>query len=124
MRIFTVDRESGSSLKSKTRPVCTRSSCSRIACRVFVAVLWLGDGSVAQVPAGYQRRLRRRRRFASPRLSATAGFQRSPCLPVCFAQGDLYDAQVVERDFNSLWNTGYFDDVRIERVDTPSASSW
>jgi len=30
-------------------------------------------------------------------------------------QGDLYDAQVVERDFNSLWNTGYFDDVRIER---------
>ncbi len=34
-------------------------------------------------------------------------------------QGDLYDPIVVERDFNSLWNTGYFDDVRIERVDTP-----
>ena len=34
-------------------------------------------------------------------------------------QGDLYDAAVVERDFNSLWNTNYFDDVRIERVDTP-----
>jgi len=34
-------------------------------------------------------------------------------------QGDLYDAAVVERDFNSLWNTGYFDDVRIERSDTP-----
>ena len=33
-------------------------------------------------------------------------------------QGDLYDPQVVERDFNSLWNTGYFDDVRIERVDS------
>jgi outer membrane protein insertion porin family len=29
-------------------------------------------------------------------------------------QGDLYDKQVLERDFNSLWNTGYFDDVRIE----------
>jgi outer membrane protein insertion porin family len=25
----------------------------------------------------------------------------------------------VERDFNSLWNTGYFENVRIERVDTP-----
>jgi outer membrane protein insertion porin family len=25
----------------------------------------------------------------------------------------------VERDFNSLWNTGYFEDVQIERVDTP-----
>ncbi len=34
-------------------------------------------------------------------------------------QGDLYDAAVVERDFNSLWNTNYFDDVRIERQDTP-----
>ncbi len=34
-------------------------------------------------------------------------------------QGDLYDPAVVERDFNSLWNTNYFDDVRIERADTP-----
>jgi outer membrane protein insertion porin family len=30
--------------------------------------------------------------------------------------GDPYDPVVVERDFNSLWNTGYFDDVRIEKV--------
>jgi outer membrane protein insertion porin family len=30
--------------------------------------------------------------------------------------GDQYDPTVVERDFNSLWNTGYFDSVRIERV--------
>ena len=35
-------------------------------------------------------------------------------------QGDLYDPQIVERDFNSLWNTGYFENVRIERADTPS----
>jgi outer membrane protein insertion porin family len=34
--------------------------------------------------------------------------------------GDQYDPAVVERDFNSLWNTGYFDDVRIERVDESS----
>ncbi len=34
--------------------------------------------------------------------------------------GDLYDPTVVERDFNSLWNTGYFENVRIERVDTPT----
>ena len=34
-------------------------------------------------------------------------------------EGDLYDPVVVERDFNSLWNSGYFDDVRIERQDTP-----
>ncbi|HSZ16135.1 MAG TPA: outer membrane protein assembly factor BamA [Terracidiphilus sp.] len=32
--------------------------------------------------------------------------------------GDLYDPASIERDFNSLWNTGYFQDIRIEREDT------
>jgi len=32
--------------------------------------------------------------------------------------GDTYDPASVERDFNSLWNTGYFDDLRIEREDS------
>jgi outer membrane protein insertion porin family len=30
--------------------------------------------------------------------------------------GNEYDPAIVERDFNSLWNTGYFDSVRIEKV--------
>ena len=34
-------------------------------------------------------------------------------------RGDTYDPITVERDFNSLWNTGYFSNVRIEREDTP-----
>jgi outer membrane protein insertion porin family len=33
--------------------------------------------------------------------------------------GEAYDPLTVERDFNSLWNTGYFEDVRIEKEDTP-----
>ncbi|HEX6467252.1 MAG TPA: POTRA domain-containing protein, partial [Terriglobales bacterium] len=32
--------------------------------------------------------------------------------------GDVYDEASLERDFNSLWNTGYFDDLRFEREDT------
>jgi outer membrane protein insertion porin family len=32
--------------------------------------------------------------------------------------GDTYDPVSVERDFNSLWNTGYFEDLRIEREDS------
>lgn len=32
--------------------------------------------------------------------------------------GDVYDPNSLERDFNSLWNTGYFDDLRFEREDT------
>ena len=33
--------------------------------------------------------------------------------------GDVYDAAALERDFNSLWNTGYFEDIRFEREQTP-----
>ncbi len=32
--------------------------------------------------------------------------------------GDTYDPISIERDFHSLWNTGYFEDLRIEREDT------
>ncbi len=32
--------------------------------------------------------------------------------------GDAYDVISIERDFNSLWNTAYFDDLRIEREDS------
>jgi outer membrane protein insertion porin family len=32
--------------------------------------------------------------------------------------GDTYDPISIERDFNSLWNTSYFDDLRITREDT------
>jgi len=33
-------------------------------------------------------------------------------------EGDAFDPISIERDFNSLWNTGYFEDLRIEREDT------
>jgi outer membrane protein insertion porin family len=33
--------------------------------------------------------------------------------------GDVYDQATIERDFNSLWNTGYFEDIRFEREATP-----
>ena len=32
--------------------------------------------------------------------------------------GDTYDPVSIERDFNSLWNTGYFENLRIEREDS------
>ena len=33
--------------------------------------------------------------------------------------GDVYDQAAIERDFNALWNTGYFEDIRFEREQTP-----
>ena len=51
------------------------------------------------------------------------GFRRIPketVLARMFSHvNDTYDPLTVERDFNSLWNTGYFEDVRIEKEDTP-----
>jgi outer membrane protein insertion porin family len=34
-------------------------------------------------------------------------------------RGDVYDQNAIERDFNSLWNTGFFEDIRFEREATP-----
>ena len=34
-------------------------------------------------------------------------------------EGDVYDEAALQRDFASLWNTGFFEDLRIEREDSP-----
>jgi outer membrane protein assembly factor BamA len=33
--------------------------------------------------------------------------------------GDIYDEAALERDFNSLWNTGYFEDIKFLREQAP-----
>jgi len=33
--------------------------------------------------------------------------------------GDIYDTAALERDFNSVWNTGYFEDIKFLREQTP-----
>ena len=125
-----------SSLNYTTQPVRTRSSRLRIrhidigrfhlpfAALVATAVTTLLPGML------------------TAQIQATPQFQAAPSGPqiLCPTQvignrripkesisarlfsrpGDPFDPAVVERDFNSLWNTGYFDDVRIERVDETS----
>jgi outer membrane protein insertion porin family len=34
-------------------------------------------------------------------------------------KGDVYNENILERDFMALWNTGFFDDVRLEVTDSP-----
>lgn len=36
--------------------------------------------------------------------------------------GDVYDETALQRDFNSLWNTNFFEDIRFEREE--SAKGW
>jgi outer membrane protein insertion porin family len=124
VRIFTVNRESGSSLKSKTRPVCTRSRRSRIAYVAYIfafAVISAAtlpaqvSPSASQAPVSSQGV----QTLCQPQVIGNRRIPKESVLARLYSrQNDLYDPLVVERDFNSLWNTGYFDDVRIERVDS------
>ncbi len=123
MVIFTGIRVSASSKQCSTQPVRPRPS--RIQRTLGISsLLAAAVAALAGQPAHAQVQ-------AKPRFSADAapqvlcptqvvGNRRIPkesVLARLFSHaGDQYDPAVVERDFNSLWNTGYFDTVRIERV--------
>ncbi len=124
MRIFTVNRESGSSLKCKAKPVCTRSSRSRIAHAAYVFAIAVVAASTmpAQVAGTSAESVSSQgvETLCQPQVIGNRRIPKESVLARLFSrQNDLYDPQVVERDFNSLWNTGYFEDIQIERVDTP-----
>ena len=126
VRIFTVKRESGSSLIHQTTPV--RPGLCRFRLASALAVLscatagafYFTPEAVAQVsptPAGAISP----QTLCQPQVIGNRRIPKESVLARLFShQGDVYDPALVERDFNSLWNTGYFDDVRIERADTPS----
>ena len=121
--IFSLSRESASSRMSQSKPVRPRFSRLRLAfaaVSILIAVApslsaQVTPNSIFQTPAqtGVQT-------LCQPQVIGNRRIPKESVLARLFShQGDLYDPLVVERDFNSLWNTGYFEDVRIERVDTP-----
>jgi outer membrane protein insertion porin family len=133
--IFTGIRVSASSLKCTTQPVRTRlshlgilgpshkratlSSLSKLAIvALFATVPALLSSAQAQVQATPQFSA-----ASAPQIlcqTQVIGNRRIPkesILARLFSRpGDPFDPAVVERDFNSLWNTGYFDNVSIEKV--------
>ena len=56
-------------------------------------------------------------------MSPSAGSRRIPAdtikARIFTHAGDVYDEAALERDFNSLWNTNYFEDIRFEKEQTP-----
>ncbi len=119
MVIFTGIRVSASSLKCTTQPVRTRSS--HLGIFVFAAAISLLTAlpqAGAQVQAKPQFSAENAPQILCP--TQVVGNRRIPkesVLARLFSRaGDAYDPAVVQRDFNSLWNTGYFDDLRIEKI--------
>ncbi|MEO7029847.1 MAG: outer membrane protein assembly factor BamA [Acidobacteriaceae bacterium] len=122
MVIFSGTRVSASAQNCKSQPVRPRSGRFGIVVAAVAMALPALHAQVQAKPA-----------FTAPTTPQTPqilcqtqviGNRRIPkesVLARLFSRpGDAYDPAVVERDFNSLWNTGYFDDVRFERVDEPT----
>ena len=56
--------------------------------------------------------------LCAPQVIGNRRYPKESILARLFSRaGNPYDAATVERDFNSLWNSGYFEDVRIERAE-------
>ncbi|MGA3264139.1 MAG: outer membrane protein assembly factor BamA [Terracidiphilus sp.] len=88
-------------------------SCSRLArpARVMalLALALLAGAAQAQQP----------RTIDSIRVIGNRRIPKETVLARLFTHpGDTYDPISIERDFNSLWNTGYFENLRIEREDS------
>jgi outer membrane protein insertion porin family len=117
-------RWSESSLNCKTQALRSRSSRFGILSAAAVAVL-----TAFAIPSLHAQ-VQARPAYSAPATpqilcqTQVIGNRRIPkesVLARLFSRpGDTFDAAVVERDFNSLWNTGYFDDVRIEKVEEPT----
>jgi len=127
--IFSGIRVSASSLKCSSQPVRTRSSRFGLRSSLLLSLLLL----LAAISAPHlHAQVQARPQFTAPPASTTPqilcpteviGNRRIPkesILARTYLQpGDVYDPAAVEQTFNALWNTGYFEDVRIERVDEP-----
>src|ERR1700689_2803229 len=75
----------------------------------MVLALFLASASWAQTDVVSEINVQGNRRIPADTIKARI-FTRS---------GDIYDPAALERDFNALWNTGYFEDIRFSREQTP-----
>jgi len=101
-----------------SRPVKTKHidisrawrTTSRLACTMILLTLALTAGAaLAQQP----------QTIDSIRVIGNRRIPKETVLARLFTHpGDAYDPISIERDFNSLWNTAYFDNLRIEREDS------
>jgi outer membrane protein insertion porin family len=106
--IFPVMRESESS-PLKTSKNASRKFCRTLKPLAFVLLCFTVFSAWAQQQTITQIRVIGNRRIPKETIVAR----------LFSHEGEPFDPTTVERDFNSLWNTGYFEDVRIEREDNP-----
>ena len=82
---------------------------SRVFLCLLLIVLWLCSAGLGQQDVVVDIQVHGQRRIPAETIKAR----------IFTRPGDVYDAAALERDFNSLWNTNYFEDIRFEREQTP-----
>ena len=108
VHIFPVEREGVSSpiqLSQSLRRSARRTlQCFVLFCCVFSLSAWAQQqNTIVQI-----------------RVVGNREIPKETILARMFSRvNEPYDPLTVERDFNSLWNTGYFENVRIDKEDTP-----
>jgi outer membrane protein insertion porin family len=80
-------------------------------CRIVGLLLFCGSSLIAWAQQDIVQQIRVIGNRRIPRETVLARLFTHP--------GDPYDPATIERDFNSLWNTGYFETLQIAREDTP-----
>ena len=122
VRIFTVKRVSGSFLGIKLlKSVRTRSEGSRTVQALTIAAVFVALQPAWTPPLHAQTAGASPNTLCEPEVIGERRIPKDSILArMSSHQGDPYDAAAVERDFNSIWNTGYFEKVQIEKVQTPS----
>jgi outer membrane protein insertion porin family len=119
VRIFTENQGSVPASRSSLKQ--SNPSLFAVSAALCVALFAPLASACAQAPATGQAQYGNAQTLCTPSVIGNRRIPKESVLARLFSrQGDLYDPAIVERDFNSLWNTGYFEDVRIERVDTPA----
>ena len=85
-------------------------------CRIVVLLLFCGSSLIAWA----QQDTAQPNTIVQIRVIGNRRIPRETVLARLFSHpGDAYDPATIERDFNSLWNTGYFENLQIAREDTP-----
>jgi len=100
-------------LPVKTQRTCIRRALKKTTLLARAALLLILAATAVTVEAQQAQTIDQIRVIGNRRIPKETVLARLFTHP-----GDLWDPISVERDFNSLWNTGYFDDLRIEREDS------
>jgi outer membrane protein insertion porin family len=112
---FTATANPPARPRPSLRSLCRLAAPATLLAASLIPAFFAAPAAQAQAPAAAPAET-----LCQPQVLGNRRIPKETILARMFSHaGDVYDPVTVERDFNSLWNTGYFEDVRIEREDTP-----